>query len=264
MYSKFFDNKGALPHHVHHRDQHAKLVGMNGQAGVVLLPGPEQQLRRGLPVHLLRPAPGHDEGPGARVPAELHQGRQQDHRTSPPPTAWSRAPAGTFPPGILHAPGSLCTYEPQKASDVFAMYQSLTGDAIIPEELLWKNTPPEKVGNVDYLIEVLDWEANVDPELRGQSLHAPEAGAAGRPDGGGGLRGELDHLQVPRVQRQGAHRAAREDRHHQGRRRLRHDPAAGAREDGRLGHRLPRPSSASASSRWTSSSSPRRRRGRAW
>jgi hypothetical protein len=25
MYSKFFDNKGALPHHIHHRDQHAKL-----------------------------------------------------------------------------------------------------------------------------------------------------------------------------------------------------------------------------------------------
>ena len=27
------------------------------------------------------------------------------------------------PPGVLHARGSLCTYEPQKASDVFAMYQ---------------------------------------------------------------------------------------------------------------------------------------------
>ena len=38
------------------------------------------------------------------------------------------------------------------------MYQSLTGDAIIPEELLWKNTPPDKVGNIDHLIEVVDWE----------------------------------------------------------------------------------------------------------
>jgi len=27
-------------------------------------------------------------------------------------------------PGILHAPGSLVTYEPQVNSDVFAMYQS--------------------------------------------------------------------------------------------------------------------------------------------
>jgi hypothetical protein len=31
MYSKFFDNKGALPHHVHHGDHHAKLVGQRGK-----------------------------------------------------------------------------------------------------------------------------------------------------------------------------------------------------------------------------------------
>src|SRR3546814_16865179 len=56
-------------------------------------------------------------------------------------------------------------YEPQKASDVFAMYQSLVNEAIIPEELLWNCTPAEKVGNVDHLMEVLDWELNVDPNM---------------------------------------------------------------------------------------------------
>jgi hypothetical protein len=53
------------------------------------------------------------------------------------------------------------------------MYQSLTGDTIIPEELLWKNSPKEKVGNVDYLIEVLDWEANVDPNFAASHFMAP-------------------------------------------------------------------------------------------
>jgi hypothetical protein len=53
------------------------------------------------------------------------------------------------------------------------MYQSLTGDAIIPEELLWKNTPKEKMGNIDYLIEVLDWEANVDPSFAAHHFMAP-------------------------------------------------------------------------------------------
>jgi hypothetical protein len=84
-----------------------------------------------------------------------------------PGTGWD------VPAGILHAPGSFCTYEPQKASDVFAMYQSLTGDAIIPEELLWKNSPKEKVGNIDYLIEVLDWEANVDPDFAAKHFMPP-------------------------------------------------------------------------------------------
>jgi len=31
MYSKFFDNQGPLPHHIHHRDEHAKLTGQMGK-----------------------------------------------------------------------------------------------------------------------------------------------------------------------------------------------------------------------------------------
>ncbi len=31
MYSKFFDNQGALPHHIHHRDEHARLTGQQGK-----------------------------------------------------------------------------------------------------------------------------------------------------------------------------------------------------------------------------------------
>jgi hypothetical protein len=51
------------------------------------------------------------------------------------------------------------------ASDVFAMYQSLTGDQIVPKALLWKDTPEQKIGNIEHLVEVLDWELNVDPEF---------------------------------------------------------------------------------------------------
>ena len=31
VYSKFFDNLGPLPHHIHHREEHAKLVGQRGK-----------------------------------------------------------------------------------------------------------------------------------------------------------------------------------------------------------------------------------------
>jgi hypothetical protein len=74
-----------------------------------------------------------------------------------PGTGWD------IPGGILHAPGSFCTYEPQQDSDVFAMYQSLTGDTIIPDELLWKDVPPDRQGDLDFLIELVDWDRNVDP-----------------------------------------------------------------------------------------------------
>jgi hypothetical protein len=59
----------------------------------------------------------------------------------------------------------MCTYEPQKASDVFAMYQSLVNEAIIPEELLWNGTPKDQVGNYDALMEVIDWDLNINPNI---------------------------------------------------------------------------------------------------
>jgi hypothetical protein len=44
-----------------------------------------------------------------------------------PGTGWN------VPPGILHAPGTLCTYEPQRASDVLSMRQSLIADYLVNE-----------------------------------------------------------------------------------------------------------------------------------
>jgi hypothetical protein len=63
------------------------------------------------------------------MPRELHEGRQQDneHLQGLPPGARHRLGR---PAGVLHAPGSLCTYEPQVASDVYAMYQSLVDNQI--------------------------------------------------------------------------------------------------------------------------------------
>jgi hypothetical protein len=70
------------------------------------------------------------------------------------------------PPGLLHAPGSLCTYEPQWASDVFAMFQSLVAEVPFGWEMLTKNVPPDKQHDLDYLLDMLDWEANVDPTFK--------------------------------------------------------------------------------------------------
>jgi hypothetical protein len=68
-------------------------------------------------------------------------------------------------PGILHAPGSLVTYEPQVNSDVFAMFQSEVEGRIVDWSLLTKDVKPEYHHNLDYLISMLDWDANVNPEF---------------------------------------------------------------------------------------------------
>ena len=172
MYSKFFDNKGALPHHVHHRDQHARLVGQNGKPESYYFPIQNNNYGADFPYTFfgLRPGTTRDQ-----VRECLRNFSKGDNKITNLSTAVRLEPGTGWdvPAGILHAPGSLCTYEPQKASDIFAMYQSLTGDAIIAEELLWKNTPPEKVGDLDFMIEILDWEANVDPDFTTHHFMAP-------------------------------------------------------------------------------------------
>jgi hypothetical protein len=173
MYSKFFDNKGALPHHVHHREQHARLVGMAGKPESYYFPVQNNNYGADFPYTFFGLRPGTTKDQVAECLRNFSKGDNKITNLSmaarlEPGTGWD------VPAGVLHAPGSLCTYEPQKASDIFAMYQSLTGDAIISEELLWKNTPPDKVGNIDYMIEVLDWEANVDPNFVAKHFMAPK------------------------------------------------------------------------------------------
>ena len=162
MFSKFFDNLGALPHHVHHRDPHAKRVGQLGKPEAYYFPPQVNNHGGEFPYTFFGLEPGTTREQVRECLANFTRGDNKLTNLSKayrlePGTGWD------VPPGILHAPGSLCTYEPQRASDVFAMYQSLVGNQVVPESLLWKDTPPEKQGDYDYLVEVLDWELNVDP-----------------------------------------------------------------------------------------------------
>jgi hypothetical protein len=173
MYSKFFDNKGALPHHVHHRDQHAKLLGQSGKPEAYFFPTQLNNYGGDFPFSFFGLKPGTTKD---QVRECLRDFAAGDNKITNLSQA-SRLELGTgwdVPAGVLHAPGSLCTYEPQKASDVFSMFQSLAGDAIIPEELLWKNVPKERRGDIDFLIEILDWEANVDPDFAAKHFMRPK------------------------------------------------------------------------------------------
>jgi hypothetical protein len=172
MYSKFFDNQGALPHHVHHGDHHAAQVGQLGKPEAYYFPPQANNHGGDFPYTFFGLEPGTTREQVRQCLADFARG---DNRLTNLSRAYRLQPGTGWnvPPGVLHAPGSLCTYEPQKASDVFAMYQSLVGNQVIAEELLWKNTPSEKVGDLDYLLEVLDWEKNVDERFVEHNFMAP-------------------------------------------------------------------------------------------
>lgn len=164
MYSKFFDNMGPLPHHIHHNDEKAALIGQKGKPEAYYFPPQLNNHGGDFPYTFFGIAPGTSREQIRECLVNFTKGDNKITNYSQafrlqPGTGWD------VPPGMLHAPGSLCTYEPQKASDVFAMYQSLVNEAIIPEELLWNGTPPDQIGNFDALMDVIDWELNVDPNI---------------------------------------------------------------------------------------------------
>ena len=173
MYSKFFDNMGPLPHHVHHNDEKAALIGQKGKPEAYYFPPQLNNHGGDFPYTFIGIAPGTTKDQIRECLVNFTKGDNKITNYSQayklePGTGWD------VPPGLLHAPGSMCTYEPQKASDVFAMYQSLTNEAIIPEELLWNGTPKESIGDFDALMDVLDWELNVDPYTMANRFMAPK------------------------------------------------------------------------------------------
>ena len=173
MFSKFFDNLGPLPHHIHHRDEHAKRVGADGKPEMYFFPSQMNNYEGefGYTFFGLRPETTKEEVKTALMDFTKGDNKLLDLSQAYKitlDTGWD------VPPGVLHAPASMCTYEPQFASDVYAMYQSvLHGGHTVSEELLWKNCPPEERGNFDYLIDVIDWEKNVDKDFSKNRLMKP-------------------------------------------------------------------------------------------
>ncbi|HET6439714.1 MAG TPA: hypothetical protein VFG59_16735 [Anaeromyxobacter sp.] len=172
MYSKFFDNQEPLPFHVHQTDERAADVGRKGKPEAYFFPRQLNNHGGWFPYTFFGLHPQTKKDDIKRCLANWDQGDNgildlsRAYRLRPG-TGWD------VPPGILHAPGSLLTYEPQRASDVFSMFQSLVWDQYTPKELLNKDVPEAKRGDLDYLVSILDWEKNVDPLFYENRYMAP-------------------------------------------------------------------------------------------
>ncbi len=162
VYSKFFDNMGPIPHHLHQNDEQAALVGQEGKPEGYYFPPQHNNVGNHFPYTFFGLSPGTTKEQLRTCLAHWNHG---DNGILDLSQAY-RLKVGSgwlVPPGILHAPGSLCTYEPQWGSDVFGLYQNLVEGREVPWALLVKEVPKEKQQDLDYLVDQLDWEANVDP-----------------------------------------------------------------------------------------------------
>lgn len=169
---KFFDNLGPIPHHMHQREEHAKLVGRLGKPEAYYFPPQYNFKSNNFPYTFMGLEPGtkHDD-----IIECLKRWNEGDNGILNLSKAYKLVPGTGWQinAGILHAPGSLVTYEPQVNSDVFGMFQSMVEGRYVPWDLLVKDVPPEKAHDLDYLVDMLDWEANVDPEFASHNMTKP-------------------------------------------------------------------------------------------
>jgi hypothetical protein len=165
VYSKFFDNMGPIPHHMHQSQAQARLVGQEGKPESYYFPPQHNNVGNNFPYTFFGLEPGTTK---AQVRRCLENWNKGDNGILDLSRAY-RLKTGTgwlVGPSILHAPGSYCTYEPQWGSDVFGMYQSLVEGREVPWSLLVKDMPRKKHKDLDFIVEQIDWAANVDPRFK--------------------------------------------------------------------------------------------------
>lgn len=172
MYSKFFDNRGPLPHHLHQMEHHAALVGQQPKPEAYYFPPQVNNYGADFSHTFFGLEPGTTK---EQVRHCLEIWNEGDNGITKLSRAY-RLEVGTgwyVPPGLLHAPGTLCTYEPQWASDVFAMFESFTNDMPVDWDLLVKDVPEDKKADLDFIISLIDWEANTNPNIKATHFRPP-------------------------------------------------------------------------------------------
>ena len=172
VYSKFFDNMGPIPHHMHQRAEDAKLVGQEGKPESYYFSPQMNNVDNNFAYTFMGLEPGTTPDQVRRCLENWDRG---DNGILDLSKAYrlQRGTGWLIPPGVLHAPGSLCTYEPQWGSDVFGMFQSIVEGRYVPWSLLVKDMPEDKHQDLDFIVGQLDWDKNVDTHFKQSNYLEP-------------------------------------------------------------------------------------------
>jgi hypothetical protein len=169
---KFFDNLGPIPHHMHQMDEHAKKVNQKGKPEAYYFPPQFNYKENNFAYTFMGLEPGATQDDVRKCLERWNEGdngilyHSKAYKLKPG-TGWH------IPAGVLHAPGSAVTYEPQVNSDVFGMFQSMVEGRAVPWDLLVKDVPEANHQDLDYIIGMLDWEKNVDPHFMEHRFFEP-------------------------------------------------------------------------------------------
>ena len=174
MHAKFFDYRLPLFHHLHLRDENAAALGWPGKPEAYYYPVQLNSDPGVFPLTYFGFDPGVTR---EEVKNRLRDWNNRDVRITELSRAY-RIELGTgwyTPPGVLHAPGSYLTYEPQWNSLVGGVFENVASGEIHAMQGLSRSLPEEKKDDLDAIHDLLDWEKNVDPFYRQHYFRPPLA-----------------------------------------------------------------------------------------
>ncbi len=171
MYSKYFDNENPLFHHIHLTFEDAAKVGKLGKPECYYFP---KQLNNHFGESDYTYFGFDPDVDPEEIKDRIRHYKDDDTRITDLSRAY-RIELGTgwyTPAGVIHAPASVLTYEPQWNSDVNSVYENIVSGEVYPPEMLNEECPEDDNG-VDAVFNLLDWEKNVDPHYRKNYFRRP-------------------------------------------------------------------------------------------
>jgi len=171
MYSKFFDNENPLFHHLHLTFEDAAKIGKLGKPECYYFP---KQLNNHLGEANYTYFGFDPDVEPKEIKERIAHFADDDTRITDLSRAY-RIELGTgwyTPAGVIHAPASVLTYEPQWNSDVNSVYENIVSGEVYSPEMLNEECPEDDNG-VDAVFNLLDWDKNVDPHYRKHYFRKP-------------------------------------------------------------------------------------------
>ena len=165
VFSKFYDLKTPLFHHLHLDMEAAARVGKLGKPECYYFP--RQFASHTGEINATYFGYDPDVTP-EEVKQRLRDYNKGDTRITELSRAW-RIELGSgwySPAGVIHAPGSVMTYELNWNGDVNSVHENVVSGVTYPREFMNGECPPDKKDDIDYIFSLLDWEKNTDPHYK--------------------------------------------------------------------------------------------------
>lgn len=178
-FAKLYDYDKPLFHHLHLKEEMAAKIGRHGKPEAYYFPRQYNAYMGRFPLTYF----GFDP---SVTPEQVKDCIRNYDKFDTRITELSRAyriQLGTgwyTPAGVIHAPASVVTYEPQWNSDVNTIMENVTMGEVNPHNLLTDCQPDNEKDDIEALFKQIDWKESTLPNYKEKYFRTPKDRTTGK------------------------------------------------------------------------------------